>query len=165
MPPLRRIRPARLCFLTCLAGLLLSACSTFDSRSREKSAVFATLDATTRARLEARQIHVGDTMDMVYIALGKPTEKKESITAAGASGTWIYTAYWQEYQGTRLVGYRRDAIYNPATKGYQVVYTPDYQPVYAARAEDRFRVTFQDGRVTVVEQAQDSAVPENSAVK
>jgi hypothetical protein len=151
--------------LAVLAFALLSACSSFASRAKEKAAVFSALDPTTRTRLEAREIQVGDTADMVYIALGKPDEKQEKITAAGVSGVWVYSAYWEEYQGTRLVGYRRDVVYNAGTKSYQVFYTPDYQPVYAPRIEDRLRVTFEAGRVTVVEKAQPDAKPPGGAVR
>jgi outer membrane protein assembly factor BamE (lipoprotein component of BamABCDE complex) len=150
-----------------LAALFAFAgCSTFNSRAKEKAAAFAALDAATQARLEARDIRVGDTPDMVYIALGKPTEKKERLTAdGGRSGTWIYTARWDEYQGTRLVGYRSVSVYDPATKSHRVSYVPDYQPVYATREEDRLRITFSGGVVSVIEQAQPEAKPQNSALK
>lgn len=133
---------------------LLAGCSTFDSRAKEKAAVFATLDEPTRARLEAREIHLGDSSDMVYIALGKPSEIQKTTDATGDSVTWIYHTYWQEYQGTRLVGQRREVVYNPATKTYHVIYTPDYQPVYVERAEERIRITYESDRVTSIEQTQ-----------
>ncbi len=133
---------------------LLAGCSTFDSRAKEKVAVFATLDEPTRARLEAREIHLGDSSDMVYIALGKPSEIQTTTAATGTSATWIYHTYWQEYQGMRLVGQRRDVIYNPVTKTYRVIYTPDYQPVYVERAEENIRVTVESDRVTAIEQTQ-----------
>lgn len=132
----------------------LVACSTFERRAKEKDSVFRALDSATQTRLEARQIEVGDTQDMVYIALGVPDEKREQVTETGRTSTWIYSAYWQEYQGTRLVGFRRVVIYDPGSKSYRVYHEPDYQPVYAPRMEDRVRITFQNGRVTVVEQAQ-----------
>lgn len=146
----------RLLVVAC-AGLALAAlagCNTFERRAEEKAAVFRALDPGTQARLEARQIEVGDTLDMVYIALGAPDEKREHLTPSGKTTTWVYSAYWQEYQGTRLVGFRRDVVYDAASKSYRVLNTPDYQPVYAPRMEERVRITFQDGRVTVVEQAQ-----------
>ncbi len=152
-PPLVRLG------LVSLVIIGLSACSTFQRRAEEKSTVFRALDAATQARLEARQIEVGDTQDMVYIALGAPDEKREQLDAGGKTTTWIYSAYWQEYQGTRMVGYRRQVIYDPASKSYRVYHEPDFQPIYAPRMEDRVRITFQDGRVTVIEQAQ----PQNPA--
>lgn len=151
-----RYQPAKTLALTiaALAFGLLSACSTFASRSHEKAALFATLDATTQARLKAGNIQIGDTPEMVYIAIGKPDEKKEKITAAGIAGIWIYRVCWEEYQGTRWVGFHRDVAYNPSTKNYRIFYRPDYQPVYTHRVEDRLRVFFESGRVTAVEKAQ-----------
>ncbi len=140
--------------VTALGLLMLAGCNTFERRAREKSAVFGALDATTQARLQARQIEVGDTQDMVYIALGAPDEKRDIVTPGGRTTIWVYSAYWQEYQGTRLVGFRRNVIYDPVSKSYRVLHEPDIQPVYASRVEDRVRITFQDGHVTVVEQAQ-----------
>jgi hypothetical protein len=146
----------RLLLVACagFALAVLAGCNTFERRAEEKAAVFRALDPATQARLEARQIEVGDTQDMVYIALGVPDEKREHLTPSGRTATWVYSAYWQEYQGTRLVGFRRDVVYDPGSKSYRVLHTPDYQPVYAPRMEERVRITFQDGRVTVVEQAQ-----------
>ncbi len=145
--------------LTLFLGLglllgILAGCSTFDSRAKEKAAVFATLDEPTRARLEAREIHLGDSSDMVYIALGKPSKIQKTTAATGTTATWIYNTYWQEYQGTRLVGQRREVVYNPVTKTYHVIYTPDYQPVYVERSEERIRITFESDQVTAIEQTQ-----------
>lgn len=136
-----------------LAGaLVLAGCSTFEKRSEEKAAVFSTLDLATRERLKLRVINVGDTEDMVYIALGVPDEKRETLTKDGRATTWIYNAYWQEYRGQVFVGYRRQIIYNPGSKSYQVYYEPIEQSVYENRVEERIRITFENGRVTVVEQ-------------
>ena len=159
-----RINPPRLLGILCLglALLGLTACSTFESRAKKRPELYASLDAATKARLEIGAIDLGDTPDMVYLALGAPDEKREQVTSAGSSQTWIYSDYWHEYQGTRLVGYRRDVIYNPATKTYVTSTVPDYQPIYAPRVEDRLRITFQNGRVSVVEQA---AKPAESAAK
>lgn len=151
--------------LVSLVLLGMCACSTFDRRAEEKSTVFHALDAATKARLEARQIEVGDTQDMVYIALGAPDERREQLDAGGKTSTWVYSAYWQEYQGTRMVGYQRQVIYDPASKSYRVFHEPDFQPVYAPRIEDRIRITFQNGRVTVIEQAQPDRLQPAAAKK
>lgn len=160
-----RINFSRLFALVCLglASFGLAACSTFESRAKKRPEVFATLDAATKARLETGVIDLGDTPDMVYIALGTPDEKRELVTAAGSTYIWVYSDYWNEYQGTRLVGFRRDVVYNAATKTYVSTAVPDYQPIYAPRVEDRLRITFQNGRVTVVEQTQPAKSPEPAA--
>ncbi len=149
-----RIHPSRLLGVFCLglALLGLAGCSTFESRAKKNPELVASLDASTKARLETGVVELGDTPGMVYLALGRPDEKREQVTAAGSTQTWIYSDFWHEYQGTRMVGYRREVIYNPATKTYVTSTVPDYQPIYAPRVEDRLRVTFQNGRVSVVEQ-------------
>ncbi len=155
----------------CLLGLglfiagLLAACSSFESRAREKAALFATLDPAAQARLQAGEIRLGDTPDHVYLALGRPSEKRERLTAAGRETVWIYSATWQEYQGTRLVGYRREVVRNKNTQADQVIYIPDYQPIYAARAEDRMRLTFTNERVSALEQLQPSKGGAGSQLK
>ncbi|WP_043584387.1 hypothetical protein [Geminisphaera colitermitum] len=141
-------------FFLLLAGLFfVSGCSTFDSRSREKQAVFQSLDAATQERLKAKQAAIGDTEDMVYIALGEPHHKQELTTEAGSSVVWIYITSWQEFQGMAFVGYRRDWVPD-GHGGQRVIYTPDERPVYAERSEELCRITFTDGKVTLIEQAQ-----------
>lgn len=140
--------------LLALGTALLAGCSTFERRSEEKSDVFNMLDDATRQRLKERQLAVGDTFDMVYIALGAPDEKRDKVTQQGSATTWIYNAYWQEYQGEVLLGYRRYTVYDKEAKVYRVYVEPVRESVYRSRAEERLRVQFEDGRVTVIEEAQ-----------
>lgn len=139
-------------FIIAILAALLAGCSTFERRAEEKSATFNRLDDSTRQRLKDRDIAVGDTQDMVYIALGVPDEKRDRLTLNESETTWIYNAYWQEYQGQVLVGYRRHVVFEPGSRRYRVYYTPVEQSLYAQREEERIRVTFIDGRVTSIEQ-------------
>ena len=84
--------------------LLFTGCSTVDSRIKEKSASFYSLDAQTQERLKKGVVHVGDMADMVYVALGKPDRIREHATNEGTRTVWIYTAYHEEYEGTHVVG-------------------------------------------------------------
>lgn len=131
----------------------LTGCSTFDSRARERAGAFNQLDAITQERLRQREIRVGDSFDMVYIALGAPDEKRETVSRDGAETTWIYNRFWQEYRGEYTIGFRRHVFYNPKTKSYFVVHEPVREPVYENRVEERMRVFFKNGQVTAVEQA------------
>jgi len=144
----------RLAALAAVTSLILLAagCSTFDSRSKEKSEVFNALDSHTQQRLKKGEIALGDTADLVYIALGNPDERKSSTTKAGEKLTWIYNVYWQEYAGTVHTGYRRIVIYDPQSKRYFVYLEPVQTDVYRQRSEERIRVEFLNGRVTSVEQ-------------
>lgn len=140
--------------LLLLAFLVLTGCSTFTSRAKEREATFSQLDEMTRERLRNREIFVGDNFDMVYIALGAPDEKRQKVTESGMETVWIYNRYWQEYHGSHVVGYERYVVYNPRTKSYFVFYRPVRENIYSDRVEERMRVYFQDGQVTAIEQAQ-----------
>jgi hypothetical protein len=63
---------------------------------------------------------VGDTQDMVYVALGVPDEKRDRISEEGSETTWIYPTSWQEDQGRALVGYRRHVVFDPGSRRYRV---------------------------------------------
>ena len=134
-------------------GLVLGGCSTVKSRIQEKSAVFASLDPQTQSRIRQGLIDVGYTFDMVYMALGKPDEVRDRQTTDGKNTTWIYNTYWQEYEGSRVVGYRRFVYFDPILKSYRVYIEPVRQELYSEHVEDRTRVHFKDGHVESIETA------------
>lgn len=136
-----------------LAGLV--GCSTVHTRIEEKAAVFNSLDPQIQARIRQGLIDVGYTEDMVYIAMGKPDEVRQHTTSKGDQTTWIYNAYWQEYEGTRMVGYRRRVYFDPVARAYRVFYEPVRADVYSDRTEERTRVVFKDGKVASIEQVKD----------
>jgi major membrane immunogen (membrane-anchored lipoprotein) len=138
-------------FLICLA-LIMTGCSTVDSRIKEKSAAFETLDPQTQARLKQSVVRVGDSTDMVYIALGQPDRTRNRTTAKGQSLTWIYNTYTQEYEGTAFVGYRRHAFFDRRSDAWLIHYEPVRADLYSDRVEEYMRVTFEDGKVTAIEQ-------------
>ncbi|HEY9249563.1 MAG TPA: hypothetical protein VIO38_10540 [Rariglobus sp.] len=140
-------------FSAVLVLALLTGCSTFERRAKQKAAVFATLSPEARARLENRSIAVGDTFDMVYIALGWPDEKQQSTTASGQTTTWVYNRYWQEYQGEAYGGFQRRVIRDPKTGVSTVSLEPVSRPIYTDRKQPVMRIVFAEGKVTVIEQA------------
>ncbi len=134
------------------AGIFLSAgCASFESRSEEKSYVFNSLPPETQQRLKDGEIHIGDTQDMVYIALGDPTDKRESVSQDGRTSTWIYATYESHYEGEEFIGYRRIVTRRGVLGGYHVEYVPVSETIYHEHTDERFRVTFADGRVTEIE--------------
>lgn len=136
-----------------VASAMFSGCSTFAGRAEEKSTVFNSLDAETQSRLKEGNIDVGDTPDMVYIALGVPDTKRQRLTSDGRELIWVYKTYYQDYQGTELVGYRRYFV-PVAPRRYVVHYEPVRRDIYDERSEEHIRITFVNGRVSTVEQAQ-----------
>jgi len=141
---------AFLIFLLSCSALLLVGCNTVSKRIEEKSAVFNTLDSETQTRLKQSIIKVGDTTDMVYIALGHPNRIRNKTTSTGSDETWIYTMYWQEYEGPHVVGYRRHA-YRDGNE-WRIYYEPLREDLYRDRVEEFMRVIFKDGKVTAIEQ-------------
>lgn len=137
-----------------LAGVLfLTSCSTFEKRAEQKSDVFNSLDEATRQRLKERNINVGDSPDMVYIALGVPDAKRERVTSDGRETIWVYKTYYQDYLGSELVGYRRYFV-PVAPRRYVVHYEPVRREVYNDRSEENIRITFVNGSVSTIEQMQ-----------
>ena len=135
-----------------LALAVLTGCDTFEKRSKEKAAVFAALDPQSRAKLEHGVIELGNTPDMVYIALGQPDDEFETTSARGKEKTWIFNSYHQEFAGNQQTGYQRVLVMNKDKLGYTVYYEPVYSNVYVEHTEEKIRITFRDGKVAVIEQ-------------
>jgi hypothetical protein len=144
-----------LTLLSCLMALVLAGCSTVQSRIEEKADVFNALPPETQARIRQGLIDVGYTPDMVYIAMGKPDRMRERSNAEGVESVWIYNTYYQEYQGSHFVGYRRHVYFDPRIKAYRVYYEPVRADVYRDRTEEVARVVFRDGKVVSIEQMKD----------
>ena len=139
----------------CLAVLGLAGCSTVQSRIEEKAAVFNALSPEQQARIQQGLVDVGYTQDMVYIAMGKADRVKERASEGGTETVWIYNSYYQEYEGSHFVGYRRSVYYDPRIKAYRVYYTPVHTDVYRDRVEEVARIVFKDGKVSAIEQVKE----------
>jgi hypothetical protein len=130
----------------------LSGCDTFQSRAREKSYVYQSLPPETQQRLQRGRISIGDTQDMVYIALGYPDEVRQVTTPQGEQTLWIYRTYWQQYEGTAWVGWHRVIVPAPNGRGYYIYHEPVTTDVYRTHSDEVIRVAFQNAVVQSVEQ-------------
>jgi hypothetical protein len=131
----------------------ITGCQTVESRIKEKPEVFANADKATQDKIKQGIIDLGYTEDLVYVALGAPDEKRETITAAGKTLTWIYSTYYDRYDGTVFASYYRSVYYDPYLRSYRMYYHPVYADTYSREQEERIRIVFKDGKVTVIEQA------------
>jgi hypothetical protein len=130
-----------------LAALLaLAGCNTFQSE------VYDQLPPAEQQRLQRGAINIGDSPEMVYIALGNPDERRDVTTADGTSTTWIYKSYWQQYEGTAWLGYRRVIVPTRNGRGYAIFHEPVTQDVYRTHVDERIRVSFANGVVQQIEQ-------------
>jgi hypothetical protein len=132
------------------AAFAVTGCDTFASRARERSATFEQLDAGTQQRLKRGELSPGDNSDMVYIALGRPDERRIVSTPDGQNEMWVYRTYWQQYEGTAWVGWRRVIV--PMGRGYAIYHEPVRSDIYSEHAADTTRVTMNRGVVQSIDQ-------------
>ena len=135
-----------------LAFVLLAGCSTINSRIKDNAAYFDALPLESQERLRRGVVEVGDTSDMVFIAMGAPTEKRSNRSATRDVETWVYRVYYQDWVGRAFAGYRRVVVYDEKTKKTYVYHQPVYEDIYRERSEERIRVEFNRGVVTAIEQ-------------
>jgi len=148
-----KIRFVTFSLITALA--FFTGCETVNDRIKEKPAAFAGADAATQDKIKQGIIDLGFSEDLVYVALGKPDQKRESVSPTGKSVTWIYNTYYQRYDGDRFAGYHRRVYFDPYLKTYRVYYRPVYAEVYTEETEERIRIVFKEGKVAVIEQSKD----------
>jgi hypothetical protein len=133
----------------------LVGCQTVDSRIKEKPDVFAKLDAATQDKVKQGIIELGYSEDVVYLALGAPDRKRESVSANGKSVTWIYNTYYDRYDGGVYAGYHRSVYFDPYLRAYRMYYRPVFADTYVEEKEERIRIVFKDGKAAVIEQTKE----------
>jgi len=139
-------------FSLSLLILGLGGCDTFSHRSKEKSATFDKLPSEAQEKLRKGVIEIGNTPDMVYIALGQPDVKREIVKAGSRETIWVYNTYYTEYEGNLHVGYQRVLIFDPVRQRYNVFYEPVYADAYSDHVEEYIRVVLRDDKVAFIEQ-------------
>ena len=130
----------------------LTGCQNVNSRIKEKPDVFAKLDLATQDKIKQGIIDLGFTEEMVYLALGDPDQKKESVSVTGQTVSWIYNTYYERFDGMSHLGYSRRVYFDPYLNTYRVHYHPAFGESYVTEKEERIRIVFKDGKVIVIEQ-------------
>src|SRR5688572_24003724 len=122
-----------------VTALILAGCSTVNSRINEHAAEYNHLDPDAQAKIRHGTIDVGFTPSMVYMALGEPDLKRHRTTNDGTSETWIYETYYETYEGTTLVNYRRWYRYDPFHRRYHMYWGPAFADVYRSHRDEKIR--------------------------
>ncbi|QYM79303.1 hypothetical protein K0B96_01405 [Horticoccus luteus] len=133
-------------FAVVALALLLSGCSTIDSRIKEKSATYSQLSPTDQQIIRYGYISVGFTRDMVYMALDKP---EKVISGPGPNQeTWVYHNFYNSdgsslTPGQRIrtnagtsTGGRGAASGMTSRSGQNNTYTVEYDPTLETIKED-----------------------------
>jgi hypothetical protein len=143
-----------------LSGLILTGCATIESRISEHPEIYGRLSPRDQALVRQGQIREGMSMDAVWLAWGSPEQKGFGRWRGRQTETWIYRAYYNEYDpyyGGFGYPYGYGGYYGGGVivggrhRRHFVVYDPFYDPFFYPR----FRqvsypyktVTFENGRV------------------
>jgi hypothetical protein len=133
-------------FLAVAATLLITTgCVT------QKPTTSTSLEPKIRAKVQKGVIEPGFTPEMVYVALGKPTEPPESLADATTNGTWVYHDFHRNEGDIVKPGFRRHAVFD-AAKNSDVIKTEPIAPeVLRTLRAHSLHVTFRDGRVVEIQ--------------
>jgi hypothetical protein len=127
------------------AAVLLSSCSTPESRIRENPELFAQLSPQDQDLIRHGKVAVGFTAEMVRLALGEPDRLTTRTTGNGTSEVWHYITY-EMPDGAPL--YR--GWYHRYYMWGDPLY-PWYMNARSRQERERFSVVFDQGRVSALE--------------
>ena len=131
-------------FLALILLVLLTACSTPETRIAGNHAAFDKFPADVQQKIRAGQVAVGFTQEMVLLALGKADRTYVRQDGAGDTVVWSYHDNSPQFSfgiGVGSGGYHSGT----AVGGGVAMSTGGYDP------EEKIRVEFRAGQVTVVE--------------
>jgi hypothetical protein len=118
------------------ATLLLSSCSTPQTRISENPNLYQSLSPKDQALVNQGQIRMGMSRSAVWLAWGSPDRKIVGNMGGGTTETWLYIYYATYYPPYGPWGYFGDPFYDP----FYYSYIPSIS--YPAKV-----VTFAHGRV------------------
>jgi len=142
-----------------LGAALLAGCDTPETRIRSNPEAFARLNPDQQSLVKAGRVGIGFDMEAVKLALGNPDRITVRTTAQGQTQVWHYVefVYYDSgylypgpmYWGGAWGGYgRRGGWGGWGWGGYGGWgWWGPFEPA-PARPFDRFRVEFQNGKVT-----------------
>lgn len=127
-----------------LAVLVLAACSSTNTRISEQQSTFDTYPPDVQQKIRAGTIDVGFTQDQVRLAVGEPSRRYTQQTAGGESEVWAYSKSSPSFSFGLGAGSFGSGVGGGVGLGTST----------GGNSDDKLRVTFVAGRVTVVERTQ-----------
>ena len=134
-----------LTWITAGTVLLLAGCATRTPTTATR------LEPKIRSQVEKGVIEPGFTPEMVYLALGKPSEPPEGLADATTNGTWVYHDF--NGSGREIVkpGFRRRVVSEPGRKTETIKTEPIDPAVLPTLRANSLHVTFREGRVVEIQ--------------
>lgn len=156
----RQIPTGMLRFGICACALVLTSCSTIESRIAEHPDIFQRLSARDQALVQQGKIRDGMPQDGVWLAWGTPDQKGSGFARGQAVETWIYNEYVYAhapyaypYGPFGYGGYYGGAVLHPYRgRCFAVIGDPAFSPFYYSYIQPSIpypakTVTFSNGRV------------------
>jgi hypothetical protein len=136
--------------LAAVTLLLATGCATRTPTTATR------LEPEIKAKVDKGLIEPGFTPEMVFLALGKPTEPAESLADATTNGTWVYRDFQRNERTLVKAGYRRRVVSDPNKKTDTIVNEAIDPKVLSNLPARSLHVTFRDGRVIEIQRGADS---------
>lgn len=138
--------------------LFLLGCSTPEARIRKHPELFASFPPEIQSRVQAGEVDIGFSRDMVYLALGRPDRIYERRTLEANTTIWSYTAR-DRHLDSELV--RARFLVPDGRGGSRYVTESTWVDVENYTEYDALRLEFIDDAVTAIERIQppQSGVP------
>ena len=130
--------------------LALTGCNTADRRLREVNATNLP-DSKTQAQIKKGIIEPGYTPEMVYLALGKPSEPAAGLADVTTNGTWVYHDFHRNDRDFIRAGFRRRVVFDPVKRTDTVITEPVDPRTFPNLRAHSLHVTFRDGRVVDIQ--------------
>ena len=132
-----------LTFAIAAGALLLTSCSTIESRISENPEIYRNLSSRDQALVNQGQIRYGMSRNAVWLAWGSPDSKVIGNMRGHSTETWIYVHY---------ATYPYYPYYSPYGPGFGFFGDPFYDPFYYSLIPPSIpypykTVTFSNGRV------------------
>lgn len=150
----RQILFRALTFGIAASALILTGCSTTESRISEHPEIFQSLSPQEQALVTQGRIREGMSQNAVWLAWGAPEQKMAGSARGRPMETWVYMEYtyasdpypFRPYGFGRFGGYHRFGGHRYAFYG-DPFYDPFYSYITPRIAYPAKTVTFQNGRV------------------
>ena len=132
-----------LTFAIVAGSLVLTSCSTIESRISENPEIYRNLSSRDQALVNQGQIRYGMSRTAVWLAWGSPDSKVIGNMRGHSTETWIYVHY---------ATYPYYPYYGPYGPGFGFFGDPFYDPFYYSLIPPSIpypykTVTFSNGRV------------------
>ena len=139
-----------LVFIAVATALLATGCTT-----TRKPTTATKLEPAIKAKVDKGVVEPGFTPEMVFLALGKPSEPAESLVDATTNGTWVYRDFRRSDRDLVKAGFRRRVVFDPAKKTEVITNEPiDLKASPNLQAHSLY-VTFREGRVVEIQHVAD----------